>query len=1123
MALDCVTTTYGPPAHAALAEVVGQAKDGDPLAPVTVIVPTHSVGLAARRALGRQQGNGTRGVAAVGFHTAYSLAERLGGPRLAAQKQPGVSNTVIGAAVRSVLHRNPGHFAGVESHPATERALVRAFRELSELEPSALAALARQSRRAGDVVRIHRQVAESLRDRYSTEQQLATEAIVAVRADPDRIARQLGAVLVFMPQRITRLQAELLRAVSEATDMTVIVALTGRPEADATVEASLTQLGANHDGLEHIVPGGHVIEGRNAERAEDRIEPLDGDQAGLAATDLGDPRVSTRQSIRAVSVSDADDEVRHAVRAVIDAARDGTPLGRCALLYGVENPYGRLIGDALDAAGIKRCGTSPATAATSLLGRSLLKMLELDSRQFSRRAVMDWLSASAARRPAAAWERIARSARVDKGIDSWRQRLNTYADALRLQAEQAERDDEHSHRAERLRRDAGRADELLDFVERLHSDLNPATEPGRWADLARWCQGLINRHLGARGRDDWPETEAEMAVRVEEAVARLGQLDGIDTEPSRSSFRRALQVELDVAQRVGRLGTGVLVGPVESAIGMELDLVVVCGMAEGSFPARRSDDALLPDRERLACGGQLASMADRTGDEHRALLAVISAAAQTRLLWPRGDLRQATERAPSRWLADHVNASEEVPSFVAGLRGTAFPAHLQEYDTRSLLDWHEANEPPKSRAAWFDEAADRWSRLEACPSVRQRRELRRGVELLRSRRSRELTRFDGNLRAASGWDLAFASPTEPSEVTSASRLEAWGACPYRYFVRHVLRVEPVDDPDTEHRINPLERGSLVHRVLERWLNEAIDDGAVPRSNEQWPEKWRERLAELGEQECEQLAERGLVGRARFWAHDQERILRDLDELLNVDDTRRGASDAVPVAAELGFGMPHTPNDPPVKILLNDGRSLRLRGSIDRVEDTSDGGLAVIDYKTGKASDDHKQLKNDPTAGGRLYQLVLYDLAARELLGRVDTDPGYGAYWFVSTKGDFKTVDLDTVQARAQVLQAVQTAVDGIGEGLFPLHPAEPKWMPFNPCEFCDPDDMGTRDQWRDWQRKASDPSLRDYLALCDPELAAAGSDSTDATRDAERQGHLEPAVESGDMGSVRAFRMGAQR
>ena len=75
MVFDCVTTAYGPAAHEALATAVAQAKAGDPLAPVTVVVSNHYVGLAARRALGRREHGGTRGVAAVSFHTAFSLAQ----------------------------------------------------------------------------------------------------------------------------------------------------------------------------------------------------------------------------------------------------------------------------------------------------------------------------------------------------------------------------------------------------------------------------------------------------------------------------------------------------------------------------------------------------------------------------------------------------------------------------------------------------------------------------------------------------------------------------------------------------------------------------------------------------------------------------------------------------------------------------------------------------------------------------------------------------------------------------------------------------------------------------------------------------------------------------------------
>ena len=359
MAIDCVTTAYGPPAQEALAQAVGRAKAGDPLAPVTVVVPNHYVGLAARRALGRRERNGTRGIAAVAFHTAYSLAEHLGGTEMADQGRRGVSSTVIAAAVRAALRRDPGHFRGVETHPATERALTRAHRELSELDRYQLAALSQQSPRAADVVRVHGEVAAALEAEFSNEQQLARAAAAAVRADPSAARRQLGPVIVFLPQSVTGSQAGLLRAVADATEATIIAGATGAEDADATVRASLRRLGADLD---------------------------------ASVTPAGTAPNRSAGTVRALSVSDADDEVRHAVRAVVDAARAGTPLGRCAILYGVETPYVRLVGDALDAAGINRCGATASTVESSLLGRSLLEMLALRDQGFSRRAVMAWLA-----------------------------------------------------------------------------------------------------------------------------------------------------------------------------------------------------------------------------------------------------------------------------------------------------------------------------------------------------------------------------------------------------------------------------------------------------------------------------------------------------------------------------------------------------------------------------------------------------------------------------------------------------------------------------------------------------------------------------------------------------------
>ncbi len=1119
MAIDCVTTAYGPPAQEALAEAVGRAKAGDPLAPVTVVVPNHYVGLAARRALGRRERNGTRGIAAVAFRTAYSLAEHLGGTEMADQGRRGVSSTVIAAAVRAALRRDPGHFRGVETHPATERALTRAHRELSELDRYQLAALSQQSPRAADVVRVHGEVAAALEAEFSNEQQLARAAAAAVRADPSAARRQLGPVIVFLPQSVTGSQAGLLRAVADVTEATIIAGATGAEDADATVRASLRRLGADLDTSE---------------------------------TPAGTAPNRPAGTVRALSVSDADDEVRHAVRAVVDAARAGTPLGRCAVLYGVETPYVRLVGDALDAAGINRCGATASTVETSLLGRSLLEMLALRDQGFSRRAVMAWLAGApvgikrpdpdAARGdgeaadkdnlsykaapghkdglidetapdtkapphdetapdtkapphdetapdtkapphdetapmkwqsvPSAAWEREARSARVESGIDSWRQRLDRYAADCAAEAERLKADEDQMWLGVRLRRRAERASELLAFVEELHRDLDPQPAPLTWADLAAWCQQLVHKYLGGRLRRSWPDEERGLAERVESAINRLGDLDGTDDDPSSAAFRRALQLELEGApHRHGRLGAGVLVGPAELALGVELDLAVVCGMAEGTFPARRNDDALLPDRERRAVGRDLPARGDRSGDDHRALLAVIAAARRTVLLYPRGDLRRAADRWPSRWLTEQAGSLEEVPSFVAGLRRTGFPAHAHEYDARCLLDWHY------DRGRGASSPQDDLTRL---PSVRKRVELRRGIELHRGRLSSRLTRFDGNLADGDLREAALPHPTAGDQVTSASRLEAWAGCPHRYFMRYVLRVEAIDDEDDEHRISPLERGSLVHRILERWLTEAIDHGAVPSPPEAWPDRLRARLTAIGEEECDRLATRGLVGRKLYWEYDRRQILADLDRFVDFDDARRAQYRSRPAAAELGFGMPDSPGGP-AAIEIGHGRSLKIRGSIDRVDETDDGGLLVIDYKTGSARSYEKLSLEDPTLGGSRLQLVLYDLAARRLRGAADTADSHGAYWFVSSKGRFIEIGYPTNAARQQVLEAVGAVVDGIGAGLFPLHPEEPGWKPRVSCRYCEPDGMGTKDQWRDWQRKQRDPALATYLDLIEPD------------------------------------------
>ena len=110
-------------------EVVGAvagAKAGDPLASVTVVVPTHAAGRDVLHALAR-----AGAVANTGIVTLRQVVERLAGPVL--KPRQALPYPVLEAAVARVLEERPGKFEEVAGAPITTRALAQAAWRLTEL------------------------------------------------------------------------------------------------------------------------------------------------------------------------------------------------------------------------------------------------------------------------------------------------------------------------------------------------------------------------------------------------------------------------------------------------------------------------------------------------------------------------------------------------------------------------------------------------------------------------------------------------------------------------------------------------------------------------------------------------------------------------------------------------------------------------------------------------------------------------------------------------------------------------------------------------------------------------------------------------------------------------------
>lgn len=1050
MALELITTPYGPAASEALERLVDRAKTTDPLAPVTVIVPTNYSGVSLRRLLARRP----QGVANVTFLTLYRLAELLGASVLATSGRRPVTRPVLAGAVRAAVRAQPGMFAEVAHHPATEAALLAAYREAAHLSAGPWTRLSARSERAAEVLRLVSDTRRRLEGEWYDEDDLV-EAAIGSLAQGGPMASGLGQVVVFLPQRLGRVQCQLVRAVGDHTSVCIAAGTTGARDADSTVVTTLARLGVGIDLPE-------------------------------ASPSVGHPPPSLPTAQRIITTSDPDDEVRAAVRIVLEAAGRGTPLERIALLHPTPQPYARLLGEHLEAAGVAFSGEAVRPLTERVTARTLLGLLDLPERGFSRPAVMAVLASApvvdrAGRPlPVSAWERLAREAGVVGGAAHWDTRLSLLAADRRARAVAAHGPDAPERAARRAELDANRADWLRDLVGHLATQLTTAV-PTTWAGFSAWARWL----LGILGKDDdragWPPEEVDGANRVEAALERLASLDPIDPHPDLPRFRRTLEAELEAdLGRVGSLGRGVLVGGLATALGVDLDLVVVCGCSEGLLPSRVREDSLFPDSERVVTDGELTERGEHVGDQHRSLLAALAAAPESVLLHPRGDLRAARARVASRWALDTARALsggalsvhdlaelneswlEHVPSYASGVLHCTVPATEAEHNLRSLAVSIDAgrslDDHPLAGLDGF----------------------RHAIEMIHARRSGGFTRFDGNLSA-----LDLPVPGTAKRFLSPTALEAWVSHPLGYLVERVLGVQMVVEPEDSLTISPLDLGTIVHEALDRFLTEAAASRpGGPLPTEAWDEHQRRRLLEIADLLHDELGQRGLSGRPVFQRRDRARLHRDLDEWIERDSEHRATLGARVVATELCFGVSGAP---PVELKLDDGTVVRLRGAADRVDRLADGTLLVIDYKTGSRRGYTGLSADDPHLGGQRLQLPVYGLAAAAAHGADVTDVE-ARYWFISRKGDFAWEGYRlTNDVLDRFRSVVSLIVSSIGGGLFPDRITDPNrdffWRP----SVADPDGLGAGERFRAWEQARRHPLLEDYVQLLEGPLPAGGS------------------------------------
>ena len=1043
---------------------VQAAQAGDPLEPVTVVGPSNYANLSLRHSFAR------KGFANVRFMAFPRLAELLGARALAAQGMTPLSPVLESAATRAVSEDATGALRTVRSHPMTHHSLKFAFRQLRRVSGDTLDRLLEQGGLPADTVALYRKYRDKTSAFYDAER-LAAAAADSVRDGSATALDDLGFIIFFHLREMTTAQRQLVSALADRNRCAVMLNATGddadKPIADIAAALDI---------------------------------PLNLERAAEDEQNRSSARLASAQLMIA---PDPHQEIRSAIRHIMTLAERGVPFHRMAVLYRQTAPYGALIGEEMQIAGIPVAGPGRATLADTGAGRALSGLMDIADGEFARGAVAAWFTGSPVKSPTdttddnpaarfnpSRWDKLSKQAGIVGGLDQWLNRLHLYADNQNQRADDGEKQGEIDEgRAGWMRRDAGIAIALREFIEDLAERVSRPSDGSAWNDFVGWAKGLLSAYVAIPADTD--QSEHDALDTLSSGLDTLVVAGEIEPEPDFSSFRRALDELL--SQPVGHLGSigqGVFVAPIRQAAGMRFDSLHIVGMVEGAMPPALRDDPLIPDVARQEVGGaavELPTRAERRALERYDYLAALATAPDATLSYPVADPAGGRANSPSRWLleqatllhGDPVYASDLprlsgeawltiLPSFEASLAATPETGYADraDYDLERLWRWSKAGLPTRDHplAAYVNDA------------------LPGALQLSRARYGFRFTEWDGNVSsAASG---ARFSEGLLNRVHSPTSLQNWAKCPFSYFLGNVLRLGDTESPEDAHAITPLDRGNLIHKILEEFVSQAIEDETLPAPNEAWSAEHRQALFDIAELQFADAEQRGVTGKPVMWRLESDGIRADLESFLEMDAEIRAKYGVSPLRLEAAFGF----GDDSWREAywrMNDGETIKLRGFIDRVDVSPDRQRAlVLDYKSG-GSRYYDGLKDDPTDRGKLLQLGAYALAAERQFGnRVDV---LAAYSFPTSRGGFtlapsEPLSMKDDETRLRFGRVFAILASGVRGGIFPANPGKPgRYGPEN-CGYCDFNSLCPSRRAVAWSKKRNADAVADYRELAEGDL-----------------------------------------
>ncbi len=580
---------------------------------------------------------------------------------------------------------------------------------------------------------------------------------------------------------------------------------------------------------------------------------------------------------------------------------------------------------------------------------------------------------------------------------------------------------------------------LFDLVARLHRVLSALPDTEGWAAYTEAFRLLLPEyfHLPAwgTGASDTHADRVQTAIKAcLESVASLEQLsEDITLADWVEHVVRVLERARVPSEAGDRHGVQVL--DAMDARGVPFRALFVLGLNEKVFPRSVQEDPFLRDADRAVLARDLGFKIPcklEGFDEERLLFALLLRSARERVVlsYQRAD-RDGRAMVPSGYLAElkpHVGESELRITRRPTGRWTEPPFAQRPSDCAVLT--------PREAGLLMILQGGVSSSLTSVLRLHQPPELfAHGLAAVAALDSMKpaLTPHDGMVGVARAhWRMLERHGVSPTA------LERYAQCPFKYFADKVLRLEPLETPESVLVPDARARGTLCHAILRRFYQQLTEHKVA--LDQVTSSDIDACLAAAAEEAFTHFEATEPIGYPLLWSLVKEDLTRLVRTFIENDLQELRASGYRPILFEVavtgsfGATLPDTLSHVPI------------RGRLDRVDVRRDNGQAhvrIVDYKYTESRGPKLEDRDLATAAlrGKRLQPPLYLLAATGVLKEEPAVADEAAFYFLAPYWPHGPV-VRTGLAAVCGEGTVRVILEGVRHGRFFILPGEY-------CDYCE--------------------------------------------------------------------------